>query len=95
MSATTQAKRLRRVERRAIPEIVAAVHTGKLSARLADQLLYLPKGEQKAELDRRLKAIDDRERISALVAQTIREYSDTASKVDLQELNQRIREAIT
>jgi transcription elongation GreA/GreB family factor len=94
MSATTETKRLRRVERRAIPEIVAAVHTGQLSVRLADQLLYLPKAEQKAELDRRLEAVEDRERISALVARTIREYLDTASKVDLKELNQRIRSAI-
>jgi hypothetical protein len=94
MSATTQARRLRRVERRAIPEIVAAVHTGKLSLRLVDQVLYLPKAEQKAELHRRLNAIEDRERISAAVARTIREYLNTTSKVDLQELNERIRSAI-
>ena len=95
MSATTQAKRLRRVEHRAIPEIVAAVRSGKLSIRLADQLLYLPKAEQKAELTRRLKAAEDRERISATVARTIREYLDTTLKVDLQELNERIREALS
>jgi Asp-tRNA(Asn)/Glu-tRNA(Gln) amidotransferase B subunit len=94
MSATTQQKRARRVERRAIPEIVEAVRSGKLSVRLADQLLYLPKAEQKAELERRLKAVADRERISALVAQTIREYLDTTLKVDLQELNERIRDAM-
>jgi Asp-tRNA(Asn)/Glu-tRNA(Gln) amidotransferase B subunit len=94
MSATTQEKRARRVERRAIPEVVEAVRSGKLSIRLADQLLYLPKTEQKSELTRRLKAVEDRERISALVAQTIRQYLDTTSKVDLQELNERIREAL-
>ena len=95
MSATTQQKRARRVERRAIPEIVEAVRSGKLSVRLADQLLYLPKAEQKAELTRRLKAVEDRERISATVARTIREYLDTTSKVDLQELNERIRSALS
>jgi hypothetical protein len=94
MSATTQEKRARRVERRASPEIVEAVRSGKLSVRLADQLLYLPKAEQKSELTRRLKAVADRERISALVAQTIREYLDTTLKVDLQELNERIRDAL-
>ena len=42
--------------------------------RLADQLLYLPRKEQKAELGRRLKAVEDRERQSAITAQAIREY---------------------
>jgi hypothetical protein len=97
MSATTQEKRARRVERRAIPEVVEAVRSGKLSVRLADQLLYLPKAEQKAELTRRLKAVEDRERISATVARTIREYLDglEGRKVDLGTLNQRIREALS
>ena len=95
MSATTQEKRARRVERRAIPEVVEAVRSGKLSVRLADQLLYLPKAQQKAELTRRLKAVEDRKRISATVARTIREYLDTTLKVDLQELNKRIREALS
>jgi hypothetical protein len=97
MSATTQEKRARRVERRAIPEVVEAVRSGKLSVRLADQLLYLPKAQQKAELDRRLKAVEDRERISATVARTIREYLDCLEgrKVDLGALNLRIREALS
>ena len=94
MSATTQQKRARRVERRAIPEVVEAVRSGKLSVRLADQLLYLPKAQQKSELDRRLTEIAERERKHAIVARTIREYLDTTLKVDLQELNERIRKAL-
>ena len=97
MSATTQAKRLRRVERRASPEIVAAVHAGKLSIRLADQLLYLPRKEQKAELRSRLKAIEDREWQSAITARTIREYLDQlgGKRVDLIELGSVIRAALS
>jgi hypothetical protein len=94
VSATTQEKRARRVERRAIPEIVEAVRVGKLSLRLADQMLYLPRARQRAELQRRLKAIEDRERISARVAAEIRQYLDTHPKVDLLELNQRLKAAI-
>jgi hypothetical protein len=55
----------------------------------------LPKAQQKVELDRRLKAVEDRERIGATVARTIREYLDTTLKVDLQELNERIRQALS
>jgi hypothetical protein len=94
VSATTKEKRERRVMRRALPEIVQAVRSGKLSLRLADQLLYLPRARQRAELQRRLKAIEDRERISARVAAEIREYLDTHPKVDLLELNRRLKAAI-
>src|SRR5207249_3512857 len=96
MSATTKEKRARRVERRAIPEVLAAVHAGKLSLRLADELLYLPRARQRAELRRRMKSIEDRERISARVALEIREYLDThpPNKIDLLELGCQIRAAI-
>ncbi len=88
MSATTQAKRLRRVERRAIPEVIEAVHAGKLSVRMADQLLYLPRGKQKAELRSRLKAIEDRERISGTAAEAIRGYLNAldGNRPDLHQL---------
>ena len=96
MSATTQVKRLRRVERRAIPEIVAAVHTGKLSVRLADQLLYLPKAQQKVELERRLALAQERETRNRLVAETVRSYLDTLNgqKVDLHQLGKIIQNAL-
>jgi hypothetical protein len=95
MSATTKEKRERRVMARSIPEVLEAVQAGKLSLRLADQMLYLPRAKQRAELRRRLKAIEDRERISARVAGEIRQYLDTHTKVDLLELNRRLHGAVS
>jgi hypothetical protein len=94
MSATTKEKRARRVMSRSLPETIEAVQSGKLSMRLADQLLYLPPSKQRSELHHRLKAIEDRERIRARVAAEIRQYLDTHPKVDLLELNQRLKAAI-
>jgi hypothetical protein len=94
MSATTKEKRARRIERRAIPEVVAAVHAGKLSMRLADELLYLPRARQRNELQRRLKSIEDRQRISGRVALEIRRYLDTHAKVDLLELDRRLKTVV-
>jgi hypothetical protein len=95
MSATTKEKRERRVMRRSIPEVVAAVRSGKMSLRLADQMLCLPPAKQRAELQRRLKAIEDRERVGVRVTAEIRQYLDTHTKVDLMELGRQIRAAIT
>jgi hypothetical protein len=52
MSATTKEKRERRVMARSLPEVLKAVQAGKLSLRLADQLLFLPQPKQRAELRR-------------------------------------------
>jgi len=79
MSATTKDKRERRVLRRSVPEVVEAIHAGKLSVRLADQLLYLPRAKQRTELQRRLHAQDEFERRSRVAAETIREYLDPAN----------------
>lgn len=92
MSTTTE-KRARRVERRAIPEVVEAVHAGKLSVRLADELLYLPRARQRAELQRRLHAQDEAERRSRVVTETIRQYLDSNSTIDLEMLRSQIRAA--
>jgi hypothetical protein len=62
--------------------------------RLADELLYLPRARQRAELQRRLKSIEDRERISAQVARELRQYLDTHPKVDLLELDRRLKAAV-
>jgi hypothetical protein len=91
-AATT--KRQRRIERRCIAPVVEALHAGQISPRSADVFLRLTPEEQKVELERRLAEIAERERRHAIVARTIREYLDTTSKVDLQELNERIRLAI-
>lgn len=95
MSATTKEKRARRVERRAPPETLEAVQSGKLSMRLADQMLYMPRARQRKELYRRLKSIEDRERICSHVARELCEYMDTHAKIDLLELRQRLHAAVT
>jgi hypothetical protein len=93
MSATTKDKRERRVLRRSVPEVVEAVHVGKLSVRLADQLLYLPRGKQRTELQRRLHAQGETERRSRLAADTLKTYLATnPGRINLMELGQKIRE---
>jgi hypothetical protein len=72
-----------------------AIDFGEISARSADSFLRLTPPEQAAELERRLSEAHERERIHSTVARTIREYLDTTLKVDLQEINQRIREALS
>jgi hypothetical protein len=66
--------------RRTIPEVLEAVHVGKLSLRLADELLYFPRARQRAKLQRRLKAVEDREPDQSAGTAEIREYLDTHSK---------------
>jgi hypothetical protein len=95
MPSPGQTKRISRIRRRAIPAVREAYERGDISAKRADILLYLPADQQAAELERRLAEIAEREQKHAIVARTIREYLDTVSKVDLQELNQRIREALS
>jgi hypothetical protein len=92
---TSQAKRTKRIERRCIAPVVAALRAGQISPRSADAFLRLTPQEQKVELERRLAEIAERERKHATVARTVREYLDTTTKVDLQELNERIREALS
>lgn len=93
MSSTTRDKRLRKVQRRAIPE-VAALQRGQISARRADILLYLPPAQQLAELSRRLQATEERTRKARLAAQVIAGYLDTARQIDLEELRCRLGAAL-
>ena len=76
-------KRQRRIEKRCIGPVVAALHAGQISSRSADAFLRLTPEKQKVELERRLSEIAEREQKHATVARTIREYLDTTSKVDL------------
>ena len=94
MSSTTKDKRIRRIERRGSPELVQAMRKGQISIRLADSLFYMPAEEQRRELECRLKAVEERQRRSRLVAATIRTYLGTAKRIDLGELQGRIREAL-
>jgi hypothetical protein len=94
LSSTTKAKRIRRIERRAIPELVEAMRNGQISVRMADTLLYLPPQEQLAFLERRLQAAQQREQKSKAIASVIRSYLDAHKEVDLETLCSLMREAL-
>lgn len=97
MASVGQLKRLRRVERRSLPEALAAYRAGQLSARTLDSLLYLPREQQQAELTRRLAEARQREENHRKVAAAIKLYLDQLGKqrVDLIELSKRIKEALS
>jgi hypothetical protein len=94
LSSTTRNKRISRVLRRGSPELVDALRRGLISVRTADSLFYLPLQQQQAQLQRRLAAVQQRQRRSQLAAQTIRRYLDSAQRIDLSELQHRIRETL-
>jgi hypothetical protein len=87
-------KRLRRLELRGSPELKAALASGRLSARICETILYMPKAQQSKELRRRLHAQDDAEHRSQVAAETIRKYLDSCDKVNLEDLRRQIRAAI-
>ena len=88
-------KRISRIRRRAIPEVLEAYERGAISAKRADLLLYLPKAEQALELKRRLNEAYEREARPRLVADAIKSYLDglNGKRVDLVELAGIIRKA--
>jgi hypothetical protein len=92
----TTTKRHRRIERRASAEVLEAYRAGRITARRADILLYLPADQQASELERRLSEAHERETRHRLVADAIRKYLDglAGRKVDLVELGKIIREAL-
>ena len=94
MVSTT--KRHRRIERRASAEVLEAYRAGRITARRADILLYLPADQQVAELERRLSEVHEREARHAVVSATIKRYLDELGdqRVDLIELGKIIREAL-
>jgi hypothetical protein len=94
LSSTTKAKRFRRIELRGSPELAQAMHDGLISVRTADSLFYLPPEEQRAQLERRLAALEQRERRSKAVAGVIRNYLDSTKQIDLEALRSLIREAL-
>ena len=87
-------KRIRRIQRRAIPEVIAALEAGQISVRMADTLLYLPSEQQRAQLDRRLQAAQQREQKSKAIAGVIRDYLDAHKQVDLEALRSLIQAAL-
>jgi len=66
----------------------------QISARMADQLLYLPPAQQRAELERRLSALTEREARSRTAAEAIRSYLDTHAHVNLEDLRLELGEAL-
>jgi hypothetical protein len=71
------------------------MRTGAISIRTADTLLYLPPNQQVAELDRRLRALQEREHKSRTASAIIRQYLDSApQRIDLEELRRRIQAAL-
>jgi hypothetical protein len=94
MSSTTKAKRISRIERRGTPQLVEAMRTGKISVRTADSLFYLPAEEQRMQLQRRLQAAEQREHGSQTAARVIRDYLSCTKRVDLGELQRKIRDAL-
>jgi len=62
-------KRISRIRRRALPEIMAAYQSGKISARRAAQLLYLQPDQQRAELTRLLSIQEEAARRSRIAAE--------------------------
>jgi hypothetical protein len=96
MPSPGQTKRISRIRRRAIPAVREAYERGDISAKRADTLLYLPADQQVAELERRLSEAHEREARHRLVSESIRGYLDglNGRRVDLNELAQRIREAL-
>jgi hypothetical protein len=94
MSSTTKDKRIRRIERRAIPELIEAMRCGRASVRMADTLLYLSPEQQRAELERRLTAAHRREQKSKAIAGVIRTYLDGHRQVDLETLRSLIQAAL-
>ena len=84
----------RRIERRCIPEVAAALHAGQISARRADAFLRLTPAQQTVELEHRLTEAHERERKHRLVAEAIRGYLDglDGKRVDLVELARIIKD---
>jgi hypothetical protein len=89
-------KRHQRIERRASPPVLEAYRAGRITARRADILLYLPAAEQAAELERRLSEVHEREERQRAVASAIKRYLDTLNgrPVDLHQLSGIIRQAL-
>jgi hypothetical protein len=92
----SQAKRTRRIEKRCVPAVVAALHAGQISPRSADLFLRLSPAAQRRELARRLSESATRDARHQRVAGAIKSYLDGlgSSKVDLLELTRCIERRV-
>jgi len=80
MLSAGQKKRLSRIARRATPEVQKAFAEGRISARRADQLLYLEPAQQLAELHRLLAVQDEAARRSRIVAEVIQRHVNNGNR---------------
>jgi hypothetical protein len=74
--------------------LVDALRKGLISARTADSLFYLPAEEQRAQLERRLQATQERERRSKAIGGVICGYLGRHKQVDLEVLRSLIQAAL-
>ena len=86
-------KRLSRIRRRACGEVQEAFAAGKISARRADILLYLPPEKQRAELERILSVQEDVASRSKIAAEVIRRHL-ALGRCDLHALRQDLKTAL-
>jgi hypothetical protein len=87
-------KRLSRIARRATPDVQKAFAEGRISARRADQLLYLEPAHQLALLGRLLSVQEDAQRRSKIATAVIREYVQ-AGRRDLVALKKDLQFALS
>jgi hypothetical protein len=90
-------KRLSRIRRRAIPAVRTAFERGQISARRADTLLYLDPAEQEARISTLLSDRDTKAHAYQRAASVINGYLQEhrgIKRIDLHELERRIREAL-
>lgn len=87
-------KRLSRIRRRAIPEVLEAFEAGKISARRADTLLCLQPDEQRAQLNALLAEQALIARRSRIAAQVIKAHVSSGRR-DLTALRQDLRLALS
>jgi len=73
LSAGTK-KRIARIRRRATREVIDAYEQGHISARRADQLLYLPEQEQREEIAHILAVQNNAAQRSRVAARVIKSY---------------------
>ena len=94
MASVGTKKRISRIGRCAVPEVLAAYQAGQISARRADTLLYLPPEEQRAQLEGLLAEQALVARRSKLAAEIIKKHVD-AGRRDLAALREDLRKALS
>jgi len=93
--STGTRKRISRIRRRAIPEVLAAYEAGQISAKRADLLLYLPSRQQRKQLTTLLDSVSNKERRCRMAAEVIEQYlANREGPIDLQAVAGEIRAAV-